>query len=133
MIIAYCKNCGKPTGHKRTLGVGTLVGGALTFGASLLAIPLYPKRCVVCGLSTSESEQVAYASSPASSSQVTKADKFQGWIVLVGVMALFIYLAAFGQHCSDATQASQDKSTVTHTQQSPTKQIPRKAPPKQPR
>ncbi len=134
MIIAYCKNCGKATGHKRTIGVGTLLGGALTGGISILAVPLYPKRCVVCGLSTSEGEQVSTPSSPASSSQVTKADKFQGWIVLVGVVALFGYLFAFAQHCSDATPASsQDKATVTNTKQSPTKQSPRKMPPKQPR
>jgi hypothetical protein len=115
--------------------VGTLVGGALTLGASLVAIPLYPKRCVVCGLSTSEGEQV----SPPSSSQVTKADKFQGWIVLIGVMALFVYLFAFAQHCSDATHSSsQDKATVTDkkqspTKQNPTKQNPRKMAPKPPR
>lgn len=49
MIEEYCKNCGKVTGHKRTVGMGTFLGACLTLGVSLAATPFYPKRCVVCG------------------------------------------------------------------------------------
>lgn len=128
MITAYCNNCAKYTGHKRAIGAGTLVGGVLTGGVSLLAIPLYPKRCIVCGLTTGEGKQVTTPSSPASSLRVTKADQVQGWIVLIGVVALLLFLFAFAQHCSEATHTSQDNApTVTNA-----KQKPGKTPTKQP-
>lgn len=49
MISHYCKYCNKVTGFKRNIGMGTLIGGLVTLGISLLAIPLYPLRCVACG------------------------------------------------------------------------------------
>ncbi len=49
MEYSYCPNCKKNTGHKRHLGWGTFFGGAFTLGASLFAIPFYPKRCIICG------------------------------------------------------------------------------------
>ena len=63
MQVAFCKNCGKHTGHKRRIGVGTLLVVLITFGWSLLLIPFYSKRCVVCGLTTSEANRVARAAS----------------------------------------------------------------------
>ena len=56
MIQEYCKNCGKVTGHKRVIGMGTFLGACVTLGTSLAAVPFYPKRCVVCGCKTSPPE-----------------------------------------------------------------------------
>ncbi len=44
-----CPTCGRTTAHKRVLGWGTLTAVLLTGGLWLLAIPLYPLHCVVCG------------------------------------------------------------------------------------
>jgi hypothetical protein len=63
MQVAFCANCNKHTGHKRRIGVGTLLVVLITFGWSLLLIPFYSKRCVVCGLTTSEANRVARAAS----------------------------------------------------------------------
>ena len=49
MDSSYCPHCGKYTGHKRALGWGTFFGACVTFGISLVAVPFYPKRCIVCG------------------------------------------------------------------------------------
>lgn len=57
MEYSFCPNCNRKTGHKRALGMGTLIGGALTFGASLAAIPFYPKRCIVCGRKTTPQDE----------------------------------------------------------------------------
>lgn len=50
MQSRYCQQCGRESGHKRALGWGTFFAVLLTFGWWLLAIPFYPKRCVICGL-----------------------------------------------------------------------------------
>lgn len=62
MDFLFCPNCNKKTGHKRALGMGTLIGGALTFGVSLATIPFYPKRCIVCGRKTTEEDHTETAS-----------------------------------------------------------------------
>jgi len=49
MVMLFCRNCKKLTGFKRALGVGTVILLFLTGGLWLVAIPLYPKRCVACG------------------------------------------------------------------------------------
>jgi len=51
MRIEYCPNCGKKTMFKRHLGFGTLFAVIITGGLWILAIPFYPKRCVLCGMS----------------------------------------------------------------------------------
>jgi hypothetical protein len=56
MEYSYCPNCRKITGHKRALGWGTFFGGVFTLGASTLAIPFYPKRCIICGKESSDKE-----------------------------------------------------------------------------
>ncbi len=56
MEYSYCPNCRKMTGHKRALGWGTFFGGVATVGISTLAIPFYPKRCIVCGRESSGKE-----------------------------------------------------------------------------
>lgn len=49
MKVRYCPTCGKDTGHQRRLGFGTFFAVVLTGGLWLLALPFYPKRCIVCG------------------------------------------------------------------------------------
>lgn len=56
MEYSYCPNCRKMTGHKRALGWGTFFGGVFTLGASTFAIPFYPKRCIICGMKSSDNE-----------------------------------------------------------------------------
>lgn len=55
MELIFCPNCQKLTGFKRALGFGTLFATVLTAGLWLLAIPFYPKRCMVCGFRKSDS------------------------------------------------------------------------------
>jgi hypothetical protein len=55
MEMIFCPNCNKLTGYKRTIGFGTFFAVLLTAGFWLLALPFYPKRCIACGLSKSES------------------------------------------------------------------------------
>ena len=57
MFMEFCKNCEKTTGHKRQLGWGTFFAVMLTAGLWLLAIPLYPSRCILCGSDARESKQ----------------------------------------------------------------------------
>lgn len=56
MKMKECSNCGKPTGHKRVLGLVTFLIILLTGGAWLLAIPFYPSRCIICG---DDSQQIS--------------------------------------------------------------------------
>ena len=49
MEYSYCSNCKKNTGRKRALGWGTFFAALITGGLWVLAIPFYPKRCIVCG------------------------------------------------------------------------------------
>ncbi len=56
MQVAFCENCGKYTGHKRALGMGTALGALVTGGASLLAVPCYGLRCVICGLTVEQAQ-----------------------------------------------------------------------------
>ena len=55
MEMIFCPNCNKLTGYKRHLGFGTFFAVLLTAGFWLLAIPFYPKRCLICGLTKSAS------------------------------------------------------------------------------
>jgi hypothetical protein len=49
MDYIFCQNCGGNRGFKRSLGFGTFFMFLLTFGVWILAVPLYPKRCIGCG------------------------------------------------------------------------------------
>jgi peroxiredoxin len=56
----YCNNCKENRGFKRHVGWGTYFGGLFTLGISLLFIPFYPLRCIVCGnklVSTKQNEE----------------------------------------------------------------------------
>ena len=57
MIVQYCDNCGRRTGHKRVVGVGTIFASLITCGIWIFLTPFYPKRCVVCGLTKAEGEE----------------------------------------------------------------------------
>lgn len=50
MYADYCPGCMRGTGHKRRFGIGTIVMLVMTMGWWILAMPFYPKRCVICGL-----------------------------------------------------------------------------------
>jgi hypothetical protein len=47
--LEYCPACEKERGFKRQISVGTLLAVIFTAGVWLLALPFYPKRCIVCG------------------------------------------------------------------------------------
>ena len=49
MITSYCPICRKNHGFQRRLGWGTFFACILTFGFWIFVLPLYPKRCIVCG------------------------------------------------------------------------------------
>jgi hypothetical protein len=80
MQIAYCPNCGKNTEHKRALGAGTILRTLLTGGLSLLAVPVYGKGCIICGLT------IAEAMPKQSDGNVTARDEIQGFLVLLGAV-----------------------------------------------
>jgi hypothetical protein len=82
MQVAYCPNCGKDTGHSRALGAGIILRTLLTGGLSLLAMPVYGKHCIICGL---RAEQ---ANPQDSSGTVAAHDQAQGWLVLLGVVVM---------------------------------------------
>ena len=44
----YCALCSRPVEARRHIGAGTVVLALFTFGASLLAVPFYAKRCSIC-------------------------------------------------------------------------------------
>ena len=82
MQIAYCASCGKDTGHRRALGAGIILRTLLTGGLSLLAVPVYGKHCIICGLTAEQ------ANPQDSRGNVTARDQAQGWLVLLGVVVL---------------------------------------------
>lgn len=55
MEMIFCPNCNKLTGYKRVIGFGTFFAVLLTAGLWLLTLPFYPKRCITCGLTKSDS------------------------------------------------------------------------------
>jgi len=99
MQVAFCANCGKRTGHKRSIGVGTALGALVTGGASLLAVPAYGKRCVICGLTESEAAKTTPAPQTIAEAQQaaedTAVDTAVGlkWLAIIGfVVAAIIFL-----------------------------------------
>jgi Na+/pantothenate symporter len=86
MQIAYCPNCGKNTEHKRALGAGTILRTLLTGGLSLLAVPVYGKGCIICGLT------IAEAVPQQSNRNVTARDQIQGFLVLLGDVLLLVLI-----------------------------------------
>jgi hypothetical protein len=56
MEMVHCPNCNSLRGFKRALGFGTLFMVVITCGLWLLVIPLYPERCITCGLAHSSAK-----------------------------------------------------------------------------
>jgi hypothetical protein len=81
MRMYHCSNCNKLTGFKRSLGFGTFFAVLLTFGFWTFLIPLYPKRCMTCGL-----RYVDSASGAGSASGVRKSEWWH-WVIA----GLFLY------------------------------------------
>jgi hypothetical protein len=54
MQMLQCANCARLNGFKRNFGFGTFVMVLLTAGLWILAMPLYPKRCIGCGFSADD-------------------------------------------------------------------------------
>jgi TonB family protein len=54
MQMLQCVNCARLNGFKRNFGFGTFVMVLLTAGLWILAMPLYPKRCIGCGFSADD-------------------------------------------------------------------------------
>jgi len=89
MQVAYCANCDKHTGHKRNIGVGTALGAVVTGGASLLAVPAYGKRCIVCGLTVEQAKEVKLTPDQKATAA---ADTAVGRKILVFVGLIFIVI-----------------------------------------
>lgn len=81
--MIYCPNCERHRGFKRSLGFGTLFAVVLSCGLWLLAIPFYPARCVVCGLTRSRAF-------------TDRLSMKQRTIILVCVMLFLIFCAIHG-------------------------------------
>jgi len=58
MIFEYCPNCKAYRGFKRHFTIWTLILVCLTWGAWILALPFYPKRCIVCGMLYDEARKI---------------------------------------------------------------------------
>lgn len=81
--MAYCPNCKKETGYKRSLGFGTLFAVILTGGLWLIAILFYPDRCVICGSSktaTRPKPEEPGANKAKEAKVVTNSDEYQSWV-----------------------------------------------------
>src|SRR5580692_778772 len=63
MQMLQCANCARLNGFKRNFGFGTFVMLLLTAGLWILAMPLYPKRCVACGFSADDLPSKKWSSS----------------------------------------------------------------------
>lgn len=49
MTMKRCPSCKRETGHRRAVGLLTIVGLVATAGLWLFALPFYPLRCQICG------------------------------------------------------------------------------------
>ena len=99
METAHCESCGRATGHKRALGWGTFFAVFVTLGFWLLALPFYPKRCVVCGTQASGVTQQASIGS----------DGFKRLLFIGGALVLFLFVAhLFSGASKDNTPASSE-------------------------
>ncbi len=89
MYMAYCKNCGRKTGHKRSLGIGTLLAVILTGGLWLIAILSYPDRCIICG-------------NPETGTSGKHSNQKLGYIALLVILGVFFLIlwSIFGLHSS---------------------------------
>ncbi len=95
MEMVHCSNCGKITGHKRVIGVGTLFAAVITAGLWIFLTPFYPKPCIVCGQPKEAFAKSAWLKADPSLS--TPKEWYQSWWA-IGVAVIIIALIL--QHCS---------------------------------
>jgi hypothetical protein len=95
MEMVHCDNCGKITGHRRALGMGTLFAAIITAGLWIFVTPFYPKRCIVCGQAKKTFAKAAWLQADPKLS--TPKEWYQSWWAIgVGVIILALML----QHCN---------------------------------
>jgi hypothetical protein len=94
MRMRYCGNCEKETGHKRALGLGTMLAIILTLGLWLLVLPLYPTRCIVCGNAKRTAiDSPKWMASPSEKDYDEKMkNRLIGYLVMVGVAITIIVI-----------------------------------------
>lgn len=88
MEMIYCPNCAKLTGFKRALGFGTFFMVLLTLGLWLLVIPLYPARCINCGLTRGSAFWTNLASNPKRALTVSSVI---GSVAVLGAVAFLFF------------------------------------------
>jgi hypothetical protein len=97
LVTNYCANCGRLSGFKRSLGWGTFFMVVLTCGLWLLVLPLYPKRCIHCGITQGKAfrMELVPALRRAGSDQVAEG-QISGWVVggfIGGLLLLLLFLS----------------------------------------
>jgi len=94
MNFRYCSRCEKETGHKRALGVGTIIMVCLTLGLWLLIIPVYPTRCIHCGTAKwSAMDSTDWWPNPKDKDYREKLDNRKiGYAVLLGALVLIFLI-----------------------------------------
>lgn len=93
MLFTYCPNCKETRGFKRAIGIGTVIAIILTGGLWLLAIPFYPKRCIVCGLPHTVSKDYTESQKPILNSYPAEPFYKKTWFwLLIGFLLLAVIL-----------------------------------------
>ncbi len=129
MQMIHCPNCGKLTGFKRALGFGTFFMVLITCGLWLLVIPLYPMRCITCGLTRSSAAVRNFLdwlkALPPRTRAITSAGILLGAVALVALLSL-----SRSSHTDSASdRASSEVSPSTQTAISHATPVPQAEPP----
>jgi hypothetical protein len=112
MITCTCKGCGRETGFKRHIGVGTIIAIILTFSLWLFMIPFYPKRCVACGLPQTKTPLFKIGGNPWNKT-------WQGIIIIVVGFAILVKCASYGDESSKTTSKVPEEQAKTQTNAPP--------------
>ena len=89
MELSYCGNCEKKTGHKRSTSFATFFAVIITMGIWIFAIPFYPKRCIICGMTKGDGLRLASAKGLGTGN--IPLIKMVGWALLIVVIVLTIF------------------------------------------
>jgi len=112
MKFYYCPHCGRETGHKRALGWGTFFAVLLTGGLWLLAIPFYPKRCIICG---------SKEKPPRSKSELGSSIRQLIFLALLALLIVYIIDLSNNRYQTKKTQITQTIKTTKATKAKTTK------------